>query len=660
MRPRRGSLGRRFDKHECCNLEYALKQEWLETNGLGGFACGTILGCNTRKYHSVLTVPTSFGRFNLLSKVDDYLKIGDSEYYLNVSKYLNAPLSESLRYLESVDIGLFPCFTFKVHGRLIQKSIILLHKQNTALIKYELLEGEDVLMHLRPLLSFKELHALSRENGFLRVRTFPNKDTGSYKVSCYEGLPSLYFKTSPESQYYPGPDWYKNFEYEVEKERGYDCIEDLFCPGIFEINLKKNQAFIFAASTEDILVNNLESLFDAEALRRQEEFEHCRGISNDEPETILRYTANEFLIENYRKEKSVIAGYPWFEEWGRDTFIAILGLAIHNGKADVGFEIIKSYTKYEKDGLIPNYLCGSDVSYNSIDAALLWFRAVQEYGKKTGNYQKIITELLPIMKKIVSSYIEGRVPYVVLKDTGMLWTGTSETQLTWMDATAWGRPVTSRHGYAVEINALWYNMLCFYIELLTKAKVQADAKIIKIRDLCLANFTKEFWNYEKDCLCDVVNEQGKDRSVRPNQLYAVALDYSMLNREQQKSVVKVVEDCLITPYGLRTLDPSDPKYAPYYRGNQDERDSQYHQGTVWPWLIGSYVEACMKVTDDKEDTVNKIKKTFFPLLEKHLMEYGVWNISEIMDAEYPYLPNGCFAQAWSTGELIRSLDFLKR
>ena len=653
-------MGRRFDKHECCNLDYALKQEWLETNGLGGFACGTILGCNTRKYHSFLTVPTSFGRFNLLSKVDDYLKIGDQECYLNLSKYLGSPMSEGLRYLESVDVGLFPCFTFKVHGRVIQKSIQMLYKQNTVLIRYELLEGDDALLHLRPLLSYKELHALSHENNFLQVRTFANKDTDSYKVSCYQGLPSTYFKVTPSCQYYPGPDWYKNFEYEVEKGRGYDYVEDLFCPGVFELNLKKGKAVIFSASTEEFKGNDLEVLFDKEATRRKAEFDHCKGISNDESEAILRYVASDFIIENYRGEKSVIAGYPWFEEWGRDTFIAILGLAIYNDRADVGFDIIKSYTKYEKDGLIPNYLCGSNVSYNSIDAALLWFRAVQEYGKKTGNYQKIITELLPIMKKMIDAYFDGKVPYVVIKENGLLWAGTSETQLTWMDAMAWGHPVTSRHGFAVEINALWYNMLCFYLELLEKAGMKAESRIAKTKDLCQANFTKEFWNYERSCLYDVVNELGKDRSVRPNQLYAVALDYSMLNKEQQKSVVKVVEDCLITPYGLRTLDSADPKYAPYYRGNQDERDSQYHQGTVWPWLIGSYVEACLKVAENKDETVKKVRKTFFPLLEKHLMEYGVWNISEIMDAEYPYLPNGCFAQAWSVGELIRSLDFLKR
>ena len=653
-------MGRRFDKHECSNLEYSLKQEWLETNGLGGFACGTILGCNTRKYHSVLTVPTSFGRFNLLSKVDDYLKIGDQECYLNLSKYLGAPLSEGLRYLENVDIGIFPCFTFKVHGRLIQKSIQLLYKQNTALIRYELLEGDDTLLHLRPLLSYKELHALSKENSFLQVRTFVNKDLQTYKLSCYQGLPSIYFKLTPSCEYYPGPDWYKNFEYEVEKERGYDYVEDLFCPGIFEVELKKGRPVIFSASTKEIETSDLGSLFDKEAKRRKEEFDRCKGISNDESEAILRYTASEFLIENYRGEKSVIAGYPWFEEWGRDTFIAILGLAIYNDKADVGFDIIKSYTRYEKDGLIPNYLCGSNVSYNSIDAALLWFRAVQEYGKKTGNYKKIITELLPVMKKMIDAYFDGKVPYVELKDNGMLWAGNSETQLTWMDAMAWGHPVTSRHGFAVEINALWYNMLCFYLELLDKAGMKAESRIVKTKDLCQANFTKEFWNYERSCLYDVVNEQGKDRSVRPNQLYVVALDYSLLTREQGRSVVKVVEDCLITPYGLRTLDPADPKYAPYYRGNQDERDSQYHQGTVWPWLIGLYVEASMKVTENKDDTVKKIRKTFFPLFEKHLVEYGVWNISEIMDAEYPYLPNGCFAQAWSTGELIRSLDFLKR
>ncbi|BDQ35497.1 amylo-alpha-1,6-glucosidase [Pseudodesulfovibrio portus] len=641
----------RISRDECVNTETATRKEWLDTNGLGGYASSTVINCHTRKYHGLLVAALKEprGKFVLLSKVETSLVHDDLEFNLSTNKYPGVYHPTGHQFVERFEQGLHPSITYRIGDALIQKSMIMVHGRNTVLLCYELLEGKvKPTLRIRPLLAYRDIHSLTRENMFLRPKSYPEKN--GRKIQPYNGMPPLFMGTNRRSEFFPGPKWKLNFEYLAERERGFDYQEDLFCPGMFETTLQKGKPVIFAASTDPL--GNLERLRKKEITRRETEFAACRDRVKHVQQ--LKYFSGQFLIRNASDFASVVAGYHWFGEWGRDTMIALPGLTFHAGRRGLGEEILAAYAALERDGLLPNYLDqhSDHLAYNSVDASLWFFWAVQEYLKTGGSRRFVMARVFPALRDIINAHLDGRVPLCALGGAGLLYAGNEHTQLTWMDAQAYGRPVTPRHGAAVEINALWYNALRFFLEL-SPEQDELATQAQQAADTLAANFIDKFWNHADNCLNDVVNEHGRDRCIRPNQIFAVSLPHTMLDTGQMRAIISVVQAHLLTPYGLRTLSPRNPAYSPFYRGDADSRDSAYHQGMVWPWLAGHFGEALLRQAEDRTGAKAFLRKYFRPILRSFPEDFGIASIPELYTGNPPHMPKGTIAQAWSVAEAIR-------
>ncbi|MDD4872956.1 MAG: amylo-alpha-1,6-glucosidase [Kiritimatiellae bacterium] len=652
-------MGIRFTRDQCLNLETSLRQEWIDTNGLGGYASSTILDCHTRKYHGLLVanLKKPAGRFALLSKLEVSIRAGDSEFRLSTNKYPGVFDPTGHKYIESFEYKTFPVTNYVIGDICLSKSVMIVYSEDTVLVRLDLHKAQKpVIVRALPLLSYRDLHGLTRQNMYLRVKTFPEDD--GHKINPYELMPPMYLDWDGKMTFYPGPHWYSNVEYLKELSRGYDYQEDLFCPGTYEAELKPGESLIFQASLNKHSIP-VSKVWADELVRRKKAGETFAG----QPENVamLKTHSEKFLITNNRNCQGIIAGYHWFGEWGRDTMIALPGLTFHCGQTAAGFNILKTWAEEEKNGLLPNIL-GTESSgnaYNSIDTSLWFFRAVQEYIYVTNDWGGVKRHLARAMQNIIETWLEGKTPLLKITKHGLVWAGTADTQLTWMDAKSKGKPVTPRHGMAVEINALWYNALCFYLEFCKVAKFKKPKVVTGCKQLFEKNFSRIFWFNDGYYLSDVVNEAGQDTSVRPNQILSVSLPYSPLSRAQMQGIINVVKDQLVTPYGLRTLSPKNSLYHPFYHGNQDQRDAAYHQGTVWPWLVGHFAEACLRIAVNKSAEKEYLRRTFEPLWSSHLHEFGLYGISEIFDGNPPHKAKGCITQAWSVAEIIRTLEMLK-
>lgn len=638
-------------RDECVNTETATRKEWLDTNGIGGYASSTVINCHTRKYHGLLvaSLKKPRGKFVLLSKVETSLMHKDKEFRLSTNKYPGVYHPTGHQFVDGFEQELYPSITYRIGDSLIRKSMMMVYGRNTILLCYELLEGRvRPMLRIRPMLVYRDIHSLTRENMFLRPKSYPEKN--GRKIQPYEGMPCLYMGTNRKSEFHPGPKWSLNIEYLAERDRGFDYQEDLFCPGMFEVELKKGKPVIFAASTDPL--GNLKKIRKKEVERRSAAFDACKDKSKHVRR--LKYFSDQFLIRNASDFASVVAGYHWFGEWGRDTMIALPGLTFHAGRREFGEEVLAAYAKLERNGLLPNYLDqrSTHLAYNSVDASLWFFWAVQEYLKAKGSKRFVTGSILPALRNIVAAHLDGRVPLCGIDENGLLHAGNENTQLTWMDAQAYGAPVTPRHGAAVEINALWYNALCFFLEL-EQEKSELVARAQNAADTLAANFTAKFWNREDNCLSDVVNHGEQDRSIRPNQIFAISLPHTMLSREQMRAIISVIQAHLLTPYGLRTLSPRNPAYSPFYRGDADARDSAYHQGMVWPWLAGHFGEALLRQAEDTKGAKDFLRKYFKPILHSFPDGYGMTSVPELYTGNPPHLPKGTIAQAWSVAEAIR-------
>ena len=653
-------MGIRLTRDQCLNLETSLRQEWIDTNGLGGYASSTVLDCHTRKYHGLLVanLKKPAGRFVLLSKLEVSIRAGDSDFRLSTNKYPGVFYPTGHKYIDRFEYETFPVTHYSIGDIRLAKSIMTVYGENTVLVKIDLLDAiKPVILRAQPLIAYRDLHSLSRENMYLRVKVFPS-GRNVCKIDPYWAMPPMFFDWTGKASFHPGPHWHNNVEYLKELRRGYDYQEDLFCPGLLEAELEPGKSLIFRASVNTPSNQPIDD-WDTELARRERTMKPRAG----KPENleILRIHSDKFLVKNNRGTPGIIAGYHWFGEWGRDTMISLPGLTFHCGKPETGFEILKAWAAEEKKGLLPNILgdTRSKNAYNSIDTSLWFFWAIQEYIKVTDDWDGVKKHLGAAMHNIVETWLAEKANFVRITEQGLVWAGTPETQLTWMDANSRGKPVTPRCGMAVEINALWYNAICFYLELCRAAKLTKPKKFVACKQLIEKNFSKVFWSAEADCLADVVNESGQDVSVRPNQILAVSLQYSPLSRAQMVGIVNAVKEELVTPYGLRTLSPRNLAYQPFYHGNQDYRDAAYHQGTVWPWLIGHFAQACLRVGVNSRSEKEYLQKTFEPLWTSHLYESGLYGISEIFDGNPPHKAKGCITQAWSVAEIIRTLEMLK-
>ena len=644
-----------FDGNICADLQAATRREWLETNGIGGFASSTIAGLNTRRYHGLLTAATKppVGRLLLLSKLEETLIIGDQRFELSANQYPGVVHPQGYRYLKRFRLDPFPVFSYDVGGIEIEKSVFMIYGENSTAIHYQV-RGADsparVSLEIRPLVAFRDYHGTTHENASISHAI--QIEAGRVSFAAYEGLPELYFAHDVDDVVGAG-DWYRNFEYQIERERGLDFKEDLFNPFVLRVDINARSSVSMLVSTEIRDAADLDEYREAEIMRRAEII--AESPHEDPFVCALASAADQYIVAREHC-KTVIAGYHWFGDWGRDTMIALPGLTLVTGRTAFAKSILLEFARHIDRGMLPNRFpdAGEAPEYNTVDATLWYFEAIRALGEYTGDYDFIKTNFYDALIDIIDWHQRGTRYGIKMDGDGLLVSGEAGVQLTWMDAKVGDYVVTPREGKAVEIQALWYNALRVVEELAGKFGDPGNRKRLgEMATRAKRSFHDLFWNKAADCLYDVVHGDRRDASIRPNQIFAVSLKHSMLSRDRARRVVEIVERELLTPYGLRSLARSDPAYRPRYEGGVWERDTAYHQGTVWPWLMGPFITAYVRANGGTRRARERARELLAPLRD-HLSDAGLAHISEILDAESPHEPRGCIAQAWSVAEVLRA------
>jgi len=641
----------KVSKTDCATMDKALELEWFEANGRGGYASSTIVGCNTRRYHGLLVAKLERppGRYVLLSKLDDSVVLGDGEIPLTVHQYPEVVVPADGHHLSEFCLEPVPTFRYVNGTAQVVKEVALVEGRDTVLGRYSVKRAKgDAKLRLRPLLAYRDFHSLTHENINLRVRTYPVP--GGFTMSPYDGMPPIFVQTSGPFEVLPSPVWYRNFEYVEEQRRGFDHREDLFSPVLVEIELAKGSSAILSVSTEEV-TDDLEELWNEEMERRRRFRRKLRGTALQKS---LMWSARQFLSTDGNGHRAVVAGYPWFAEWGRDAMISLPGLTLHNGLGHVYLDVLRTFLAHERDGLVPNFIgeTADRNAYNSVDASLWLCWAVQKYLERVRKLQDVNGDIFEGLKRIFRAYRDGTHHGIRMLENGLLTAGSPEKQLTWMDAVVDGRPVTPRWGCAVEICALWHNLVRFVAELGDRLGDPVVAEAGPLGARIASAFNETFWIPEERRLGDVYRDGVLDRSLRPNQIFAVSLPYSPLDREHGLGVLEAVRSQLLTPYGLRTLALTDTGYRGCYEGGPEKRDAAYHNGTTWPWLIGHYGEALLRLSDDKREARLELERCL-EKLEEHLHAAGLGTISEVFDGDSPHRPGGCPSQAWSVAEVLR-------
>ena len=637
-----------FDKSQLINLEYSLSKEILRSNRAGSYAATTIVGCNTRKYHGLFICPchdANDEKYLLLSSLDVSIIQHDQEFNLGIHKYEgDTYIPKGHKYVRDYKAETVGETIYRVGGVVLKRESILLEKEERVLIKFTLLEANsDTSLKFRPFLAFRNIHQLSKANTFANTK-YENTDNGViYKM--YEGLPSLYMQFSSKVDYVHSPDWYYNIEYMEEQKRGYDYKEDLMVPGFFESKIKKGESIVFSAGIRKANPNALKKQYTTECNKR---------TARDSYKNCLLNAAEQFLV-NKENGSEIIAGYPWFGAWGRDTFISLPGITLTTGKISEARAVINKMINRMKGGLFPNMGDENNPAFNSVDAPMWFIWSLQQYEKYDDiNIWKLYGKTI---KNVLNAYRNGTSFNIRMLENGLIWAGEEGKSLTWMDAVTPEGPVTQRMGMPVEINALWYNAIQYSLKLAEKA---SDKKFIKewgnLPERIETSFIENFWSEEKGYLADVVNGDMFDFSVRPNMVIAAAMEFSMLTKEMKNSLLEVIKSELLTTKGLRTLAPKNANYKGVYEGDQDARDNTYHQGTVWPWLLEHFVKAYMDV--HKNTGLSMAKKIYLGF-EEDMMHHGIGSVSEIYDGDPPHAPKGSISQAWSVAALLRISEMIE-
>lgn len=643
----------RFDQSICANLDAALEREWLETNGLGGFASSTIIGLNTRRYHGLLVAATKppVGRMVLLSKLEETLVVPGQRFELSSNRYPGVVHPQGYQYVREFRLDPFPVITYHVQDLELEKRIFMVAGENTTVVEYELRgAGDGCTLEVRPLIAFRDYHATAHANDALNAHVATAD--GYASVTPYAGLPTLYLAHDAASAQ-PTGTWYYNFEFDRERDRGLDFQEDLFNPLLLTFNLAAKPHATIIASTERRETAQAAAFRQAEIRRRAG---LLQLVSSDDALVESLFTAADQFIVRRGEFHSVIAGYPWFSDWTRDVMISLPGLTLVTRRPELAKSILLGVTRYLDEGMLPNRFpdSGETPEYNTVDATLWFFAAVDAFVRYTSDARFVKNHLYEKMVSIIGWHERGTRYGIHLGPDGCIESGQSGAQLTWMDAKVGDWVVTPRAGKPVEVQALWYNALLTLEALARKFDdVSTSVHCSRLADLARANFVRLFWNDQAGCLYDVLDGSHRDASIRPNQILAVSLPHSMLPPDKARGVVEVVQRELRTPYGLRSLAPGDPQYRGRYEGDQRSRDSAYHQGTVWPWLMGPFITAYVKVNGRTKETRGQVARWLTPFRE-HLYDAGVGQISEIFDGDPPHRPRGCIAQAWSVAEILRA------
>lgn len=647
--------GIKFGADSFSTYEEGIKKEWIVVNGLGGYASSTVIGANTRTYHGLLVASPekSPGRFVLLSSLDEEISINKEVYRLATHKYPDAVFPSGFNYISKFILVPFPLWVYQSGDFTIKKKIFMIHDSNTTCILYDIRSRrEGAVLKIFPLVNSRNFHYTVRSGEL----SFTQKtNPAGVKLESSNGCT---FSLSSNLSYHSDSKWYYNFEYDIEKKRGLNFQEDNFNPGYFESKLKLGTShFFIAASTEDISSLTLEQVeeFYTRETYRQNLLAFNSRLTEPFALKLLRAT-DPFIVKNPSSgESTVIAGYHWFSDWGRDTMISMPGLLLIPRRFEEAKSILKNFSRHCQRGLIPNAFLalGGEPIYNTVDASLWFIHTVGRYFAYTKDFL-FLSDVWDTLEEIIENYRKGTDFGIGMDSDYLIQQG---PQLTWMDAKIGEQAVTPRAGKACEINALWYNALKTASSLGTHLGKNTSTYETLAASVA-SNYENVFWNPETNCLFDLVykGEEGyevKDPAIRPNQIFAVALPYTILSPEKEKAIVDIVEKDLLTPFGLRTLSSDNPLYKGHYCGYSVTRDAAYHNGTAWPWLLGAYVKAHRKVHNYSKESLEDMR-ALLQDFDIHLETAGIGTISELFDGDYPYTPGGCIAQAWSVAEILRA------
>lgn len=634
-----------FDKEKLVNIPFAKSKEILRCSRTGAFASTTLLGLNTRKYHGLFIVPQDNidgERYLLVSTLNETVVLNNMDFHIGIHQYKGGVIDpKGNKYLQKFSADNLPVYYYRVGKFNFTKEFLFVKHSDRIIVKYTILDDFDsATIQFQPLLAFRKMHELTHENDAVN-KSFQLLENG-VSYCLYERFTPVCFQSSEPVTYDHQPVWYHDFEYEEELNRGYDGHEDLINMGKVNVPLRGKELY-FTIGIEPMNPADIKALYEKELKKHTTRSTYFNCLNN---------AADQFVVRRNGKTE-IIAGYPWFGRWGRDSFIALPGLTLALGRPDLCKDIMDTLLSEMKDGLFPNIGSGCQTAYNSVDAPLWFFRALQQYTDYMKEQQKKVAvwkEYGEAMRQIINAYRKGSLYNIKMMDNGLIYAGAPGVALTWMDAVVNGCPVTPRTGFQVEINALWYNAVCFAVEMAKEAK---ETEFVDEWSSFVKNFPdvfkETFWSKEKGYLADYVDGDYKNFQVRPNMVIVTSLPYAPISEKIRQLILKRTCEELLTEKGIRTLSPNDPQYKGYYRGNQAERDAAYHQGTCWIWLLAPFADGMLAVYG----------KTALPTLEKILYnfdscmkDYGISTISEITDGDPPHRPNGCISQAWSVAALL--------
>ncbi|MBS7636794.1 glycogen debranching enzyme family protein [Candidatus Bathyarchaeota archaeon] len=668
----------RLNEKALSNVGDSLQKEWIITNGLGGYASSTVLGINTRKYHGVLVAAFKSPRNRrvCVAKLDEELKVGNAFYPAFANEFQSGIFPRGHEFLQEFHLSPFPRYVYSIQNVRFSKTLFMPYKRNATITAYEFFNANAVNVTVRifPLITCRHFHSIV--DRWHNPPKFSQKTFGRRVKINVEKPQATIVLEATHGAYTQAERWIERIYFREEQNRGESHLDDWYQPGFFEIKVRGKSAEKFglnAVAGEDepiveevadempVTMYDIENLYNAECERREQLlerfYEEHKGIETQDWLSWLVYATDMFIVGSFEKAwRSVVAGYHWFEDWGRDTFISLPGLMLVTGRFEDARQTFLAFNQHFMNGLIPNFISDADAKpvYNAVDATLWYVNAVLQYLKYTGDFEFVERNLWKNMKTVVENFEKGKSPKIRIDNDGLILHG---PQLTWMDTAINGQPVTPRAGKAVEVQALWHNALKT-LEILARKFKEVDTaeKFAQLAEKARESFNAKFWNSEKGCLFDAVDEHGiGDPSIRPNQIIAVALDFKMLDETKSSKVVDVVRRELLTPFGLRTLARGDPRYVGFYRGDRRSRDLAYHNGAVWPWLLGPFVRAYLRVEGYGEYTREYAFRSFLaPLLTTQVFAAGFGAISEVFDGDPPHKAGGCIAQAWSVAEPLRA------
>jgi predicted glycogen debranching enzyme len=637
-----------LDRAACADPTTALAREWLETNGRGSYAMGTVAGGHTRRYHGLLTAARRppVDRRQWVNRLADAVLQEGRRFDLSCQQYPDVLQADGCKILESFRLDPWPTWVYAGEGVRVEKSLFLRYGEDTLVVTYRLLSGTAATLEARPLLTDRDPHFLGRADGRFdgKTRTIER----GCRVDGASGGVSLWVS---EGEFQIDPAWHRNQVYALEEQRGLDKAEDVFAPGVFRLPLAPGRPVRFFVSTER------DGGVDGDAWEEEERDQRRRlvraSLVRGPMAALLTAAADQFIVAR-GDGASVIAGYPWFGDWSRDALIAFPGLYLATGRWSEGPSLLDTFARHVHQGLLPNQFPEGDAptSYNAVDAPLWFVRAVQAYHRATHDDESV-RRWLPVMRDIVDAYQHGTEHGVRMDGDGLIEAPAGERAMTWMDAVVDGKPVTPRGGKPVEIQALWYNALQFLVEIQLKWK-EPTRGYDQLAQVAQKSFNEKFWNADGAYLFDVIDGRHRDAAVRPNALFALAFPYEILEEKHFKPVLETAARELVTPRGLRSLARPSADYRPACVGGPAERDRAYHQGTVWPWLLGAFLTAHAKVHGPAEEA-KKQRMEFLKPLAFYIAGAGGGQAPEIFDGDAPHAPRGCPAQAWSVGELLRVL-----